>query len=360
MKRITYLFIVMFLAAAAVSCSNDEMLQTDENIMLKSLDLTAGVESTAVEYCGTQTYKLTAGRTIEAGSVVISNDASNLYVTVTSYAGFQNEQENIKMWLGTDLSLLNGGGLERPSAGGFPYKTTVTSGNTYTFTVALNAIPFYDVTKCGLQALYAVVHVDALVSDGNGGTSAETAFGGDTPGSGNAWWFYAVYTPQCCETPPPPPAEKLGTAFAKGGYVFTTDKKSNPENLPSLGLTRNRWGWAINLVSPGSYTFDLYVGAGLNFTSKGLKAGTVAIDFDGTQATVTYNLSTGYSIEEAHVYAGDLKPSTIAPGQYGNTYYFDPYATTHTSTYYVSDTNSDGVWFIAHAVAYGTGVTNPM
>ena len=59
------------------------------------------------------------------------------------------------------------------------------------------------------------------------------------------WYYYAEYTVACCDTPPPPPTVKYGTAFAKGGYVFVTEKKANPENLPSLNLIRNRWGWAI-------------------------------------------------------------------------------------------------------------------
>ena len=215
----------------------------------------------------------------------------------------------------------------------------------------MSSISFYN--TCG-DIIHVVAHAEVSINGGN-----ETAFGGNISGTGtNRWYYYASYTTACCEVTPPPSSEKLGTAFAKGGYVFTTDKKSNPEKLPSLNLTKNRWGWAINLASAGTYTYDLWVGAGLNYTSKGLLVGDVVVDFTGTQATITYNLDFGYSIEEAHVYAGDFRPTTLAPGQYGNTGYFNPFATTHSVTIDVTDTNGDGVWIIAHAVAYGVGVVN--
>lgn len=364
MRRIVQVLAVALALFATTSCSEemqDPLLTADSGVMEVSggVVFAPGVPTT---FCGSDTVTLWAGKTINAGNVVIANDATNLYVTVTSTCGFQTISENIKMWLGTNLENLDGGGITRPSAGGFPYKATVTSGNTHTFTVPLNLIPFYDATKCGVQPIYVVVHADVLVCDGSGNPSGgETAFGGDVPGPGKAWWFYSVYTPVCCETPPPPPStNKLGTAFAKGGWVFTTDKKSNPEKLPSLNLTKNRWGWAINLTTAGTTTYDLWVGAGLNYTSKGIKVGSVTITYNGLQAIVTYTLNSGYVIEEAHVYAGDFKPTTLAPGQYGNTICFDPLVSTYTLTVDVADTNGDGVWFIVHAVAYGPSLTNPV
>ncbi|MCI0449637.1 MAG: hypothetical protein L0Y79_07610, partial [Chlorobi bacterium] len=141
------------------------------------------------------------------------------------------------------------------------------------------------------------------------------------------------------------------TAFAKGGWVWTTDPKSNPEHLPSLRLTRNRWGWAINLLAPGTYTYDIWAGAGLNKIQNGTLVGTLTIVWNGTSATVTYNITGGCVMEEAHLYAGDPRPTNIAPGQYGNTASFDPPAASHTFTVPLENTNgTDGVWLIAHAV----------
>ena len=52
---------------------------------------------------------------------------------------------------------------------------------------------------------------------------------------------------------------------------------------------------------------------------------------------------------EVHLYAGDARPTTTAPGQYG---YLDaPDAATYTFTVPLADTNGgDGVGLIAHAV----------
>lgn len=358
------LVLVLILFAGSLSFTScnetlvgDESLLTEESTTTFSDEVNFS-EETPSPYCGSQTFTLWAGQTINAGTVTVSNDATNLYVTVVSNGGYTGT-ENIKMWLGTDLTLVNGGGASRPNAGHFPYKVTVPQGETtYTFTVPLYTIPFYNVNECGVQSIYVFVHADVLAINDDGSISSETAWSGNITGPGKAWWYYSTYIPACCETTPPTGGDKLGTAFAKGGYVFTTDKKSNPEKLPSLNLTKNRWGWAINLTQAGTYTFDLWVGAGLNDLSKGLLVGDVVISFNGTQAVITYNLDYGYSIEEAHVFAGDFRPTTLAPGQYGNTFYFNPFATTHSFTVDVTDTNSDGVWFIAHAVAYGSNVVN--
>lgn len=355
MKTVKQFISVAFIAALLMSCSED--LLNEELVAPENGDVlvpeNANLKIAGVNYCGSDTFTLWAGQTIDAGDLIVSNDETNLYVTVVSNGGFTGD-ENIKMWLGTDFSLLNGAGLSRPAAGGFPYKTTVSEGETtYTFTVALNAIPFYDVSSCGNQAIHVVVHADVIALHEDGTTSEETAWGGDTQGPGKAWWFYTDFVPACCEVTPPNPSEELGTAFAKGNYVFTISKKANPENLPSLNLSKNRWGWAVNLRETGSFNYELWVGAGLNDVSKGILVGNVSIDYDGSQATITYSLFSGYTIEESHIYAGDFRPETLAPGQYGNTMYFDPYVNLYSVTIEVSDTNEDGVWFIIHAVAYG-------
>jgi len=62
----------------------------------------------------------------------------------------------------------------------------------------------------------------------------------------------------------------------------------------------------------------------------------------------------GYSFGELHLYAGDYKPTTVAPGQYGNLASFDPNSTQYTFTVPLADTNGDGVWLIAHAVVCST------
>jgi len=357
MKKIKWLFGLAILLGGLVACNEDVV--TTESIDEGQLKMVSYSQEIIIpDPCGYGEFTLWAGQTIDAGQVIVYNDASNLYVTVIATVGFQSVSENIKMWVGTDLTTLDGGGISRPSAGGFPYKVTVTgSTTTHTFTIPLETVPGYNATVCGVQTIWVVVHVDILAPDGNGGSSAQTAWGGGDEGPGNAWWYLIGYIPDCCgEEPPPTPEYFLETAFAYGTHVFVTQLKgkkewsNNPDQLPYLGLTQNRWGWAINLTGNDPVSYDIWAGAGLNHTENGTLVGTATVEWDGAHLTVTYDMNGDFLMEEAHVYASDLVPNTIAPGQYGNTYYFDPYSASETYTYDVSDSNGDGIWIIMHAV----------
>jgi hypothetical protein len=349
LKPIFLFLLVAFAGLILVRCQKTDLASVTKNSTAKS---GARIDGT----CGTETVcPLWAGQTINAGTLSVENNATTLFVTYTTTGTFNV----LHLWVGTDMTLLPTTPTGNPIPGQFPYSFDAAGTQTHTFEIPLNTIPFPSDPKCGPGSapIYVVAHAEVNVLNGG----KETAFGGCTAGAtGARWYFYTTHTVQCCDgTPPPVTREKLGTAFAKGGWVFTTDPKSNPENLPSLKLIKNRWGWAINIKDPGIYTSDLWVGAGLNKTAKALKVGTVSIVYDGTQATITYTLTGSYAMEEAHIYAGDLKPTTTAPGQYGNTFNFAPFQNSLTTTISnLTDTNGDGVWIIAHAVVWGPGVTN--
>ncbi|MHB0964515.1 MAG: hypothetical protein ACYC5V_15050 [Gemmatimonadaceae bacterium] len=131
-------------------------------------------------------------------------------------------------------------------------------------------------------------------------------------------------------------AEELGTGFAFGNGASTFSTLSN-------GAIR-RWGWSLAIAAPGSYTYDVYVGAGQNDLNKGTKVGTVTITYTGSAVTAAYNLDAGYVAMQQHLYAGGsalpnvckgktCSPS-VAPGQF------------------TVATNLTGgpIWVIAHAV----------
>lgn len=282
-----------------------------------------------------------------AGKLIVSNDAENLYVTyrITAENIVLNEAH---LWVGGSLdnAPLNGQGV--PVPGQFPYQATGIDATTYTFTVPFSVIGITDVDEyCGAN-LYILAH--AALSNGETAWSYGTSFSEWT--GTTRWGWYSVYVIDCDEGDPTPDMTAQ-TAFAKGGYVFTTEAKSNPEGLPSLNLTKNRWGWAINLVDDGSYLFDIYAGAGRNYVSKGVKVGTLSVDMAGGIADVSYIIDPGFYLGEVHVYAGDLPPATIAPGRYGHTAHLDPMSALYDASFTVSDTDGDGVWFIAHAVVFG-------
>lgn len=312
----------------------------------------------AATTCGLTTWDLTAGQTIKVGTVQVANDAANVYVTysLNTQAYPTATFGTLHLWIGNDIALVpsNRQGTPVPGQfaganGGAAYDATgLTS---YTFAIPFSALSVTDASAACGSALYVVTHAEVNV-DGNGdGTlDHETAFGGPTPGAGTRWWFYGQYT-VCCDFGPPGDCE-YDTAFAKGGYIFTTDKKSNPEKLPSLNLTKNRWGWAINVKATGTTTYPIYAGAGLNKIANGALVGELKVTYNGSSATVDYLLANPYVLDEVHIYAADGKPTTVAPGQYGFPTEGYEVASLWNFAYTVpvTDTDGDGIWIIAHAV----------
>lgn len=361
LKLIVVILFATFFNACNTSETEDPVSVDGRDILLQK------TTQEGIVYCGeAMDFTLWAGQTINAGTLTVYNDKDNLYLTFNSTEGYQDVTENIKVWAGTDLLNLPVNSQGVPVNGDFPYKLTVASGEKIaTMTIPLAGIVDYDETVCGKQIIHVVAHVDIKAPDGNGGYTEETAYAGDIPGETPRWWFRLEYTPQCCTDTPPPAEGTMETAFIKFdntgaygmGYVFTTNKKSNPEKYASLSLTQNRWGWAGNITSQGTYDFDIYAGAGLNNILNGMKVGTGTVMWDGAKLQVTYETLPGFSMVEVHIYAGDTKPMTIAPGQYGFVENFGlvpaDFKTSFTKEFDVTDTDGDGIWVIAHAVAYG-------
>lgn len=122
----------------------------------------------------------------------------------------------------------------------------------------------------------------------------------------------------------------------------------------------NRWGWTIGPLDGGSYTFELYAGAGQCETVKGTSVGTLSVDFEAAQgiAEVVYTMADGFVLNETHLYVGsnpyplDRKGNpTVSPGQFPNKN--DELNEASGDTYMVSDL-SGPVYVIAHGVVCGT------
>jgi hypothetical protein len=82
----------------------------------------------------------------------------------------------------------------------------------------------------------------------------------------------------------------------------------------------NRWGWYETPILAellGSVTGILYVGAGGNNLASAINVGTWIASATATGSVfVTYSLSPGYFIDEAHIDLACLPIDTCAPGQY--------------------------------------------
>jgi len=110
--------------------------------------------------------------------------------------------------------------------------------------------------------------------------------------------------------------------------AFGLNDSLSPECLIDLDHKANRWGWTHGpLAAGGTYTFDIWAGAGQCDTSKGTYVGTVEISYNGGDPIVTPTLEPDFEIVETHLYIGSTElpqvakgkkktEPTVAPGQY--------------------------------------------
>ncbi len=148
-----------------------------------------------------------------------------------------------------------------------------------------------------------------------------------------------------CNDTPPAGCQTAYARYSENNSCFIDD-----------GLGNNRWGWTNYLPTMGSYTLDLYTGAGQCDIAKGEKSGEVSIEYGRDTITVTVTMLNGFTMTEAQLYVGqDPYPNnggrpTVASGQFpyktGDldnvaNYPFDPIAINHLDT---------GIYVILHAV----------
>ena len=336
MKRSFLARVVLTLACIAVSLT---------------LAVSARAAGAGYPMCPAATWDLIAGDSIKAGTVTVTNDTKNLYVTYKlTYPGAAFGM--LRLWAGNNMESMPATGKGTPMPDRFPWQTDAEGLKTATFTIPFSSVSIVDSADTCSASLYVTAYGEVRM-DGNHDGIRESlrAFAGNTPGMGPQPWHYGLYG-VCCVSGRPFTAMTCDSTFAKGGWVWVTDAKANPENLPSLNLTNNKWGWAINLKAAGVGTtvYDLWAAAGLNDTSKGYKTGTLTVTWTGLTASVTYDIFPAYTLQDVHLYADDVPPTTTAPGQFGYSDSFDPTVSTYTfKNVPLADTDADGVWLIGNA-----------
>lgn len=290
------------------------------------------------EYCTT----LVAGQSIDAGTVCAKVADDNLLLTFSTANSWELTEAHA--WIGTSLADMPQTSKGAPKIGNFPYNSGDISGATsYTFTVPLSSLGG-EPAVCG-QNFYVAAHAALRKPDSTGGYQTETGWGAGSS-MPKSWAMYFMITLRCDDDLPP--QKECETAFAFGGDLA----------VPFTGLMDTpRWGWSNGPLGPGSYTFDLYAGAGQNDLSKGTLVGKVAVTYDGSVATVVYTVSSGYTMDETHLYAGSASlpqnsdvELTVAPGQYGNNH---DLTDASNDTFTVTGLSGD-VFVIAHAVVCTT------
>jgi uncharacterized repeat protein (TIGR01451 family) len=104
--------------------------------------------------------------------------------------------------------------------------------------------------------------------------------------------------------------------------VFQTAYAMGTDAVCFIDLGANNWGWvngnAPFSILPGTYTWDVWAGAGQCDTNNGTLVGTVTVVYDGTDVSVTFNIDPPYILGDTHVYAGydQIPPGGFSPGQY--------------------------------------------
>lgn len=348
-----------------LACTVEEDVEVTRRNLLKTSALAAtsytlvgaggGLALAQTATCPVICWPLQYGATyVPVGEVCVTNDSTNIYVTFKLTDPVNTSFGTLHLWVGSDPSLIPMNSQGVPVPGQFPHHYTTVGESEYTFVIPLTD-KFIDIVidpaSCPnpLPTVRVVAHAEVRV-----GGSLETAFGGTTctrvRGERGRWYCYGDYVLCCNPDEPPPQLGGCETAFAKGGYVFVTDNRFNPEGLPSLNLVKSRWGWAINVTATGTTSYDIYAGAGRN--RGGTNVGTLTVEWDSVSGAlkITYSISAGYLMSEVHVYAGDTKPTTVAPGRYGHIQYYPAGSAEHVYETVVLDSDGDGIWIIAHAV----------
>lgn len=313
----------------------------------------------AATYCGTPAVAtLFAGQTIDAGTVTVSNDDNNLYVTFTTADGWLLSQTHLHV--ADSLASIPQTKTGNPKIGNFAYQAThnpyVT---TFTYTIAKGALSL-DANSSVVIAAHAVV---VKVDESGNVIASETGWGNGKPFvSKGSWAMYIEYTWQACNNNGGG-GSKTETAFARGSgsnnagddavtCFLNLDLDMDGEN------EFNRWGWTNGALSAGSYSFELWAGAGKCDTSKGTLVGTVTVDYNNGTANVTFTTTGVYKMVETHLYVGseplarDVNGSyTVAPGQYP-TIHGELTSGVQSDLYTVSGLSGD-IYVVAHATVSG-------
>lgn len=143
-------------------------------------------------------YTLWAGKHNPAGSVTVTNDDENVYVTFNTDGSADLGEVHVYVW--SSLDEFDAAG-KRPSPGQAPYKAERINGDSYTLTLPADiacAANYY------ISAHAALIENNTSDDeDGIGNNAGETAYAGDFNSPNvydsqkGAWWSYAVYNVEC-------------------------------------------------------------------------------------------------------------------------------------------------------------------
>jgi hypothetical protein len=299
---------------------------------------------------GVKCFTLYAGQHIDAGSVCVQVVGDQLEVTFETTGDWQLEEAHL--WYGTTPDGYPQTRNGNPIPGQFPHHSGDITGETsYTFVVSLGDDPDLWCQTSHYIGAHAALRrvVDGEVVQTETGWSE----GGRFVSKGN-WATRSMFDLNCdCEL-------EAGlifcgqTAFAFGDDDAECFLDLNPDAPQSEQF--NRWGWTNGPYAEGTYELELWAAAGQCELEKGELAGTVTLVYENGTATVTYQTTGDWLLQEVHTYVGNERlplnnqgKETVAPGQYP---YGADLINNETDEYEVVFGGLEGeIYLVAHAVA---------
>lgn len=300
-----------------------------------------------VDGSGTAQFVLYAGQDINAGTVSVRVDQRTLSVTYNTVGGWSLSQAHL--WVGASMDDLPETKTGNPIPGQFPHRAVNLNGATsYTFTIPLSNPAIRFSCPNAATVYYFAAHAALQRSNADGTLQTETGWAdGSRITAKGSWATFSTFTLTCiCGIAQTNGVAACETAFARDAGA----------NISFLDLGFQRWGWTNGPYTAGSYVLDLWAGAGQSDIRRGYLAGTVRVDYNGSTATVTYTMNSGWWLTETHLYVGAARlpkvkqgpklVETVAPGQYP---YQHPLDAATSDTYAVSA--SGPIYVVAHAIA---------
>lgn len=311
-----------------------------------------GNSTRAVVLQSDATVTLLAGQTIPVGTVSAVVEGNDLVVTYSTVDGWLLYETHL--WAGTSLSEMPQNNKGNPKLGLFPYNSGELAGvSTYSVNVPLATFGLdQSMTSCDDVLAFLVTHAVVKKSDGSGGYQAETAFGEGTrlvqKGSWATWFSLLLG----CDNDEPKEG-RTETAFAFGNNYATCFIDGIDDNGDGIiDFQSNRWGWSNGELIEGTYSFEIYAGAGQCDLTKGTYVGDLTVVYSNGTATATYIMLPEYTMAETHLYIGNEPlprkdgEYTVAPGQYGAIHELE-YAS---EDEYVITGLTGTIYVVAHAV----------
>lgn len=190
-KNLVFFLLVSLLFSVVLVSWPTKSVQAD-NITVSRLDKVAQSEQ-ATQACGDiTTVTLYAGQTIDAGTVTIWNDSTDLYVKFSTTGGWVMNETHVHVAATVDgIPQRNG----NPIPGQFAYKTVHDPAVTeYTYKIALDEF-------VGGQSIVVAAHASLSLLDEDGNViQQETGWGDGPPFPGRNWATYIEFTVQICES----------------------------------------------------------------------------------------------------------------------------------------------------------------